>query len=78
MQSGQMQAITGKELEYIVDSISNEDLLIKQCAATAATSQNATIQQACQQYIRSMDHHLEMLIQALQQHQSLAPNQPQQ
>ncbi|GIP27990.1 hypothetical protein J23TS9_31200 [Paenibacillus sp. J23TS9] len=78
MQSGQMQAITGKELEYIVDSISNEDLLIKQCAATAATSQNPTIQQACQQYIRSMDHHLEMLVQALQQHQSLAPNQPQQ
>lgn len=78
MQSGQMQAITGKELEYIVDSISNEDLLIKQCAATAATSQNSTIQQACQQYIRSMDHHLEMLVQALQQHQSLAPNQPQQ
>ncbi|WP_136604047.1 hypothetical protein [Paenibacillus dokdonensis] len=78
MQSGQMQAITGKELEYIVDSISNEDLLIKQCAATAATSQNPAIQQACQQYIRSMDHHLEMLVQALQQHQSLAPNQPQQ
>ncbi|MCJ8013338.1 hypothetical protein MUG84_16535 [Paenibacillus sp. KQZ6P-2] len=78
MQSGQMQAVTAKELEYIVDSISNEDLLIKQCAATAATSQNPTIQNACQQYIRSMDHHLEMLVQALQQHQSLAPNQPQQ
>ncbi|KAF9128091.1 hypothetical protein BGX30_014478 [Mortierella sp. GBA39] len=56
-----MQAITGKELEYIVDSISNEDLLIKQCAATAAATQNPTIQQACQQYIRSLDHHIDLL-----------------
>ncbi|MEC0368757.1 hypothetical protein [Paenibacillus chibensis] len=78
MQSGQMQAITGKELEYIVDSISNEDLLIKQCAATAAVTQNPAIQQALQQYIRSMDHHLDMLVQSLQQHQQLAPTQPQQ
>ncbi|MDR0268795.1 hypothetical protein [Paenibacillus sp.] len=78
MQSGQMKAITSKELEYIVDSISNEDLLIKQCAATAATTQNQTIKQACQQYISSLDHHMDTLIQALQQHQSMAPSQPQQ
>ncbi|MGN7358293.1 hypothetical protein ACTHPF_14315 [Paenibacillus sp. SAF-054] len=78
MQSGQMQPITSKELEYIVDSISNEDLLIKQCAATASVTQNPAVQQALHQYIRSMDHHLDTLVQALQQHQPLAPTQPQQ
>lgn len=44
MQSNQMQALSGKELEYISDSISNEDLLIKQLAATAGTTQNSTVQ----------------------------------
>ncbi|GAB6988363.1 hypothetical protein [Paenibacillus pini] len=78
MQSMQMQAITGKELEYIVDSISNEDLLIKQCAASAATTQNVQIQQALQKYIHTLDQHLNMLTQAMQQHQPLAPAQPQQ
>ena len=78
MQSNQMQAITGKELEYIVDSITNEDLLIKQRAATAAATQNPMIQQACQQYIRSLDHHIDLLVQAIQQHQPLAPTSPQQ
>lgn len=32
MQSTNMQPLSGKELEYIVDSISNEELLLKQCA----------------------------------------------
>lgn len=44
MQSNQMQALSGKELEYIADSISNEDLLIKQLAATAGTTQNSAVQ----------------------------------
>lgn len=44
MQSNQMQALSGKELEYITDSISNEDLLIKQLAATAGTTQNSAVQ----------------------------------
>lgn len=45
MQSQQMQAISGKELSYISDSLSNENLLIKQCAATAASIQNHAIKQ---------------------------------
>ena len=52
MQSNQMQALTGKELEYISDSISNEDLLLKQCAATAGTTQNEQVRQICMQHMQ--------------------------
>ncbi|MNO52138.1 hypothetical protein D3C76_425520 [compost metagenome] len=78
MQSTQMQALSGKELEYIADSISNEDLLIKQLAATAGTTQNSTVHQICNQQIQSHTHHMGVLIQLLQQHQQYAPAQPQQ
>ncbi|MNW29840.1 hypothetical protein D3C74_67050 [compost metagenome] len=77
MQSMQMQPLTSKELEYIMDSISNEELLLKQCTATAASSQQPAIQQACMQFARTHEQHLNMLIQALHQHQQLAPTQPQ-
>ncbi|CAM2994391.1 hypothetical protein PASE110613_11210 [Paenibacillus sediminis] len=72
-----LQPLTGKELMYIVDSISNEDLLMKQNAATAAMTQNPTIQQACLRYIRSHEQHMQSLIQCLQQHQQMAPTMPQ-
>ncbi|MEC0180578.1 hypothetical protein P4H61_03590 [Paenibacillus peoriae] len=78
MQSMNMQPLTGKELEYIVDSISNEELLLKQCAASAASIQRPAIQQACLQFARTHEHHLNLLSNALQQHQQLAPTQPQQ
>ncbi|ALP35462.1 hypothetical protein ASL14_04020 [Paenibacillus sp. IHB B 3084] len=78
MQSTNMQPLTGKELEYIADSISNEKLLLKQCAATAASVQQPAIQQACLQLARTHEHHLNLLSNALQQHQQLAPMQPQQ
>lgn len=77
MQSMQMQPLTGKELEYITDSISNEELLLKQCVATAASIQQPAIKQACLQQARTHEHHLSMLTNALQQHQQLAPTQPQ-
>ncbi|HEY2494736.1 MAG TPA: hypothetical protein VGI33_17725 [Paenibacillus sp.] len=78
MQSTQMQPLTNKELDYIMDSISNEDMLIKQCTVTAANSQNPNVQQACRSYIQSMEHHLDMLVQTLQQHQQVAPTHMQQ
>ena len=77
MQSTQMQPLTTKELNYISDSITNENLLIKQCAATAAATQNATIQQACLTYIHSLDKHVDQLVQSLKEHQQLAPTQMQ-
>lgn len=72
-----MQAMTAKELEYIADSMSNEDLLIKQCAATAASSQNQIVQQTCIQMMKQHQQNYQTLMQALHQHQSLAPTQVQ-
>jgi hypothetical protein len=77
MQSNQMQPLSGKEVEYIADSISNEDLLIKQLAATAGTTQNATVHQICVQQIQSHTGHMNTLVQLLEQHQQYAPTQPQ-
>ncbi|MDO7907398.1 hypothetical protein Q5741_13375 [Paenibacillus sp. JX-17] len=77
MQSNTMQPLTAKELEYIVDSISNEELLIKQCAATASCTQNPSVQQHLQRYIRTHEEHLNALIGALDHHRHLAPTQPQ-
>ncbi|MBW4085437.1 hypothetical protein [Paenibacillus sp. S150] len=78
MQSTQMQALSGKEVEYIADSISNEDLLIKQLAATAGSTQNSTVHQICTQQIQSHTQHMDALVQLLHQHQQYAPTQPQQ
>ncbi|MFC5402740.1 hypothetical protein [Cohnella soli] len=72
-----MQAMTAKELEYIADSMSNEDLLIKQCAVAAATMTNAQIKQMCTHMIDVHTQHYNTLLSAVQQHQSLAPAQPQ-
>lgn len=77
MQSNQMQPLSGKELAYISDSISNEEMLIKQYAATAGVTQNQTVRQLCQQQVQTHTHHMGMLIQLLQQHQEYAPTQPQ-
>lgn len=77
MQSMQMQALSGKELEYIADSISNEDLLLKQCAATAGTTQNAEVRQICLQHMQNHTQHMGTLTQLIQQHQQYAPTGPQ-
>ncbi|MFC9707502.1 hypothetical protein ACFTRD_05010 [Paenibacillus sp. NPDC056933] len=77
MQNNQMQALSPKELNYIADSISNEELLIKQCAATASITHNPQIQQALNHYARSHEQHLNTLVNALQHHQSIAPTQSQ-
>ncbi|RED66459.1 MULTISPECIES: hypothetical protein [Cohnella] len=72
-----MQAITAKELEYIADSMSNEDLLIKQCAIGAATITNQQLRQACSHMVDVHTQHYNTLLSSLQQHQPLAPAQPQ-
>lgn len=73
----QMQPLTRKELDYIADSISNEDLLIKQLAATASITQNPTVRQVCMQHLQSHTNHMSTLTQLIQQHQQFAPTQPQ-
>jgi len=73
-----MQAITAKELEYIVDSMSNEDLLMKQCAAVAAAGTTPALRSLCSQMVQTHQQHYDSLLHALSHHQQLAPTQPQQ
>jgi len=72
-----MQAMTAKEMEYIADSMSNEDLLIKQCAFFASSITNAQLKQACSHMVDVHTQHYNTLLNALQQHQAMAPAQPQ-
>ena len=72
-----MQPRTAKELAYIIDSISNEDLLIKQCAVVATAGNTPALKQVCSQMIAMHQQHNQILMNALQQHQQLAPTQPQ-
>lgn len=72
-----IQAITAKELEYIADSLSNEDLLIKQCAVAAASIVNQQLKQACSHMVDVHTQHYGTLLNSLQQHQAIAPAQPQ-
>ncbi|SFS49883.1 hypothetical protein [Paenibacillus sp. BC26] len=72
-----LQPITAKEMEYVVDSLSNEDLLIKQNAVMAASATTPALKQAGMQMIQTHQQHTQMLLQALSQHQQLAPTQPQ-
>lgn len=73
----QMQPLSGKELNYISDSISNEDMLIKMCAAAAAVCSNHQLGQAITEHMRVHEQHMHLLIDALKQHQHLAPAQTQ-
>ncbi|MBP3962071.1 hypothetical protein [Paenibacillus lignilyticus] len=72
-----LQPITAKEMEYVVDSLSNEDLLIKQNAVMAASATTPALKQASMQMIQTHQQHTQMLLQALSQHQPLSPTQPQ-
>lgn len=71
-----MQPLTAKELEYIVDSMSNEELLLKQCAAAGAAAMNQAVKQFCQTELKAHEQHLNSLMNLLQQHQASAPQQP--
>lgn len=72
-----LQPMTAKELEYVADSMSNEDLLIKQCAAVVATATTPAIRNCCSQMINMHQQHYDSLMHAIQHHQQMAPTQPQ-
>ncbi|MCR8843815.1 hypothetical protein NQ117_08955 [Paenibacillus sp. SC116] len=74
---GQMQPLTSKELEYVVDCLTNEDLLLKQCAAAASQTSNHAVYQFLAQEANAHQQHYNMLHESLQQHVQLAPTQPQ-
>lgn len=67
------QPITAKELEYIVDSMSNEDLLIKQTVVALTHSQTPAVQQLFQQLSQQHTQHYQQLLNTLQQHAPIAP-----
>lgn len=60
-------------MEYIVDSMSNEDLLMKQCVSAGAQSQNVAVQQICKELIMQHKMHYQGLLTLLQQHTGIAP-----
>ncbi|MGZ9583445.1 hypothetical protein [Paenibacillus marinisediminis] len=70
--------LTPKELEYITDSLSNEDLLLKQCAATAACIAQSNNAQALSSMVQVHQQHMSILLNALQHHTQMAPTHPQQ
>ncbi|MBB3114334.1 ferritin-like metal-binding protein YciE [Paenibacillus phyllosphaerae] len=72
-----LQPMSGKELEYIADSISNEDLLLKQNAITASSTSNQQLKQLYSQAISQHQQHIQTLNNLFAQHQQLAPSQPQ-
>ena len=71
----QMKPLTSKELDYIVDCVSNESALAKHCAAAAASIQNPSVQQALLGFMQKHESHMDMLVQSLQSHQNIAPTQ---
>ncbi|MGG0821820.1 hypothetical protein ABE099_03005 [Paenibacillus turicensis] len=69
----QMQPLSGKELDYISDCLSNEDMLIKLCACASAISKEPAIKQAISQQINAHQQHMNTLLNTLTSHQQLAP-----
>ena len=67
------QPLTTKEVEYIVDSMSNEDLLVKQAIVSLSHSQTPAVQQLFQQLSQQHQQHYQQLLTSLQQHAPLAP-----
>ncbi|MDF2660692.1 MAG: hypothetical protein K0Q94_3483 [Paenibacillus sp.] len=76
MQMNGLQPLTAKELEYVADTMSNEDLLIKLCAATASTTNNPQVRNICLDMLHTHEQHYHTLLNSLQHHMNLAPQQP--
>lgn len=71
------QPLTAKELEYIVDSMSNEDLLMKHSAVLASSTNHLATHSLCMEMVSLHKQHYQTLMHSLHQHMQLAPMQPQ-
>ncbi|GKU83784.1 hypothetical protein [Niallia sp. NCCP-28] len=69
-----MKPLTGKELEYLADCMSNEDLLIKQAIISLTHVQNPAVQQLFTGIVKEHQKHYQTLLNTVQQHASIAPN----
>lgn len=68
-----MQPMSSKELEYIIDSMSNEDLLMRQTAAAAAIATHPQLKSCCDAMVQTHQANYNTLMKSLEQHQSVAP-----
>lgn len=75
MNNMQMKPLSGKELDYIADSLSNENMLIKLCATARSVSANAQISQIIDQHLQVHEQHTHQMMKMLEQHQQIAPTQ---
>jgi 23S rRNA maturation mini-RNase III len=73
----QMQQLSHKELGYMADSLTNESLMIKECLTLAQQSQDPAIHQLGTELADRHMQHYTHLISVLEQHQQMAPTQPQ-
>lgn len=69
-----MEQLTSKELEYAIDSMSNEDLLLKQATLVISQSTHPQLTQVCQQIIQNHKNSYATLLSAVEQHYQMAPN----
>lgn len=70
-----MKPLTQKEMNYIADSLSNEDLLAKQCTVAAAEATTPAVKQFCTSAAQRHQQHYAQLLSVLEQHASVAPSQ---
>jgi hypothetical protein len=68
----QQRGLTAKELEYLTDSMKNEDLLTKLCVEGAAVSQSPELRQTLSQMAQDRLQSFDYLLGTLQQQSTLA------
>ncbi|MBD0384121.1 hypothetical protein [Paenibacillus sedimenti] len=61
------QAISGKELSYITDSLKNEELLTKLCVQGAVECQSPSLKQTLAHLSQERLHNISILMNTLQQ-----------
>lgn len=61
-----MQGISAKELSYIADCMSNEEILLKQCAAVASITSNPAVRNQALNQLHTHEQHLHTLMNTLQ------------
>ncbi|MGU3470822.1 hypothetical protein ACLBWT_06615 [Paenibacillus sp. D51F] len=72
-----LQPMTSKEIQYISDSMTNEDLLMKQCACMATSVGNPGVSQLASRMVMNHQQNYAALLNSLYQHQTMAPSSPQ-
>ena len=68
-----MQPMSSKELEYVIDSISNEDLLLRQTAAVVTLSTHPALKSCCESMVKTHQDNYNILMKSIEQHQAVAP-----